>query len=406
MKTTIQILAFLLITGTWMAAKAGGYQVRLQGQKQTGIGLIGTPFAFGASSIFYNPGALPFTQDRFSASAGVSGIFAHSIFQKSGTDYQARSENSPSTPFYAYFSGKIGDQISLGIGAYTPFGSSGKWEDDWDGRYLIQEISLQAIFIQPTVAWHYQEKFGIGAGFIYAIGNVELKRSLYYNQTSSVFLEGSTTNIGFNIGAFFKPIEDVTIGIDYRSRIDMKVSDGDATFYVPPSLGETVPRMNKFKTELPLPANLDFGLAMKLSEKWDLAFEINWVFWSAYDTLSFEFEQQGALLDSDSPRNYRNSVIPRIGVQYRVNDVITLRGGAYYDTSPTDDEYFTPETVSLNTVALTAGASITPAKGLSIDLSYLQLFGLEAEKSFSPGNFSGTYKTISFIPGIGLSYTF
>jgi len=35
----------------------GGYQVRLQGQKQTGIGLIGTPFSYGASSIFYNPGS-------------------------------------------------------------------------------------------------------------------------------------------------------------------------------------------------------------------------------------------------------------------------------------------------------------------------------------------------------------
>jgi long-chain fatty acid transport protein len=145
---------------------------------------------------------------------------------------------------------------------------------------------------------------------------------------------------------------------------------------------------------------------MKVSEKWDIAFEVNWIFWSIYDSLGFQFQDQGDLLDNTSPRNYRNTLIPRFGAEFRVNDILTLRGGAYYDTSPTDEEYFTPETVSLNTVALTFGASIMPVDGLSIDLSYLQLFGLEAEKTYLPGGFSGTYKTISFIPGLGVSYQF
>ena len=50
-------LTLILALCLWSALTiAGGYQVRLQGQKQTGIGLIGTPFAPDASSIFYNPG--------------------------------------------------------------------------------------------------------------------------------------------------------------------------------------------------------------------------------------------------------------------------------------------------------------------------------------------------------------
>jgi long-chain fatty acid transport protein len=89
-----------------------------------------------------------------------------------------------------------------------------------------------------------------------------------------------------------------------------------------------------------------------------------------------------------------------------MNDLFTFRAGAYYDSSPADEKYFTPETVTLNTVAFTLGATITPLEGLEIDLSYLELHGLEADKSYEPANFTGTYKTMTFIPGIGLSYRF
>lgn len=385
---------------------AGGYQVRLQGQKQTGIGLIGAPFAYDASSLFYNPGGLGLLENNFSFSAGVSGIMSNAVFQKTGTDYQAETDNPMSTPFYGYFSAKIGDAISLGIGAYTPYGSSVNWPEGWAGRYLIDEIALQAIFIQPTVAYHIGDKFGIGAGFIYSTGNFDLTRSLYYNDNSSVNLKGEASNIGFNVGVMYKPIEGVTIGIDYRSKIVLEVEDGDAIFTIPQSLSTQIPEENKFKAELPLPANLDFGMAVELDEKWTLAFEFNWIMWSIYDSLKFEFEQEGEALNSSSPRKYRNTIIPRIGAEYRLNDMFHFRAGAYYDPSPTDPEYFTPETVSLNTIAFTLGASIYPVKGLSIDLSLLQLIGLEAEKTYSPDNFKGTYKTMTSIPGIGLTYQF
>jgi long-chain fatty acid transport protein len=403
-KTLLFTLLWLLLS--FSNAVAGGYQIRLQGQKQTGVGLIGTPFAYDASSIFYNPGALGLVEKKFSFTAGVSGIMSNAIFQMEGTDYQATTDNPISTPFYAYFSAKIGDAISLGIGAYTPFGSSAKWEKGWAGRYLIDEISLQAIFIQPTVAYHLGDKFGIGAGFIYAIGSVDLTQSLYYNQESSVNLSGDASNIGFNIGIMYKPVDGVTIGIDYRSKVMMEIKDGDAVFTIPSSVAALIPSENKFKTELPLPANLDFGLAMEIDERWTLGFEFNWIMWSAYDSLTFEFEDSGESLNSSSPRNYRNTLIPRIGAEFKLNKSFTFRGGAYYDPSPTDPEYFTPETVSLNTMAFTLGASIYPVDGLSIDLSFLQLIGLKGEKDYSPDNFKGTYKTLTSIPGIGLTYQF
>lgn len=402
--TTLFIL-FLLIL---QQAIGGGYQVRLQGQKQTGIGLIGTPFAYGASSMFYNPGALSLMKENYSFSAGISPIFSDVTFRAAGSDYEAQTDNPTGTPFYFYGAGKVVEDVTVGVAVYTPFGSSTKWPVDWAGRYLIQEISLQTIFIQPTVSYAINEKFGIGAGLSIATGSVDLTQALPSPVNGQVNLNGNTTALGFNVGVYFEPNEKLHIGADYRSKITMKIDNGDAKFTdVPQSLSESFPASANFSAELPLPANLDVGIAYDISDKFTLAAEINYVFWSAYDSLIIDFEVNNELLtDSRNPREYKNSLIPRLGAEYRIADWITARAGVYYDPTPTNENYFNPETVSLNTLAFTLGVSVMPTDGLSIDLSFLQTNGLEDDRNYEPGNFGGTYVTSSLIPGIGVSYNF
>ena len=398
----------LLVLFGMQQIMAGGYQVRLQGQKQTGIGLIGTPFAYGASSIFYNPGNLTFMKENYSFSGGISPIFSNALYRASNSDYEARTSNPTGTPFYFYAAGKVDEDLAVGVGVYTPFGSSVKWDEDWNGRYLIQEISLQTIFIQPTLSYRINDNFGIGAGLSIATGSVDLTRALPSPINGQFNMSGNTTALGFNVGIYLKPTEKLSIGVDYRSKMNMKIENGDTKFTdIPQALAANFPASGNFNAELPLPANLDAGIAWDISEKFTLAAEVNYVFWSAYDSLIIDFKVNNELLaDSRNPRSYKNSLIWRLGGEYRINDWMTARAGIYYDPTPTDENYFTPETVSLNTLAFTFGLSVKPAKGLSIDLSYLQLNGLEDERNYQPDNFGGTYVARTYIPGIGVSYNF
>lgn len=399
---------FLLLSFVGYQSIAGGYQVRLQGQKQTGIGLIGSPFAFGASSIFYNPGSLSFMKDKYSFSGGVSPIFANITYRAKDSDYQARTDNPMGTPLYFYAAGKVLDDLAIGIGVYTPFGSSVKWDPNWNGRNLVQDIALKTIFYQPTVSYGINDKFGIGAGLVIATGSVDLSRSVPSPVNGQFNMQGNTTAMGFNVGVYFKPTDEFSLGIDYRSQVTMKIEDGDTKFTeIPAALSSSFPASGKFSAELPLPANLDVGLSYKLSDKFTIAAEINYIFWSAYDSLNIDFKENNDLLaDSKNPREYSNTMIFRLGGEYQVSEKLIVRAGGYYDPTPTDANYFTPETVSLNTLAFTLGLSYMPVKGLSIDLSYLQLHGMESDKNYEPGNFGGTYKALTMIPGIGVSYNF
>jgi len=385
---------------------AGGYQVRLQGNKNNGFGLIGTPLNNGASSMFYNPGALSFVDKKFNIEVGASFITSHMAYQSTEGMYTAESDNPLGTPFYLYASWKISKLISVGLAAYTPYGSSAKWDPDWAGKFLIQDISLEAIFIQPTISFNIDDVFGVGVGFVYSFGGVDLNKGLNVSNGSSVNLDGKASGIGFNIGLFFKATDNLKFGVDYRAKINMKVDDGTAKFTIPQSLEGALGSEHTFDAELPLPASLDFGVSYQLN-KLLLAFEFDWVMWSAYKQLDFTFDNnEDSPLNSSNPRDYKDTFIPRIGIEYAMSDKLILRGGYYYDPSPANENYFTPETVTLNSNAFTLGLTWSPLEFMDIDISYLQTMGKKSTMNYEPDNFSGVYKTIAYIPGIGLSFKF
>ena len=76
----------------------------------------------------------------------------------SGNRPEWESDNKMSTPIYAYFNYKPSDRWAVGLGFFTPNGSSMNWGDDWPGANLVQEINLAAYTVQPTVSFKLCER--------------------------------------------------------------------------------------------------------------------------------------------------------------------------------------------------------------------------------------------------------
>lgn len=92
------------------------------------------------------------------------------------------------------------------------------------------------------------------------------------------------------------------------------------------------------ETELPLPANLAWGVGFRPTPKWEMAFDIQYVLWSAYKSLHVDITDPttGASVYDlpTSIKNYKNTVATRIGVQYHACKFVTARLGMYVDESP------------------------------------------------------------------------
>ncbi len=395
-----------------MLSFAQGFQVNLEGQKQISMGGTGTGLSLDAATIFYNPGGMSHLKQN-SINIGVSPLFLRAAFKETGASGNVNSFGTTNFPIqgYAVFGPKSGS-FKFGIGIYNPFGGSANWGNNWIGKYALEKLELKATFIQPTISLKITPKLAIGGGFVYGLGHVNLTKAIPL--TDSTLQDGQTEltanakGYGYNLGIYYQVSDEFSVGITYRSKVEEKTTDGKATFSkLPASLAAGFPSPNTFTNTLPLPAVYSIGFGLNPSKKLALAFDVNYVEWSIYKTLEFDFGQTTpTLTNSISPRNYKDAFDLRFGAQFSVTPRFMLRSGVNYGATAIRDGYVTPETPDANRLGLSGGLGYEFSKHFLIDASFLYESLQSRTQTNLETGLSGTFKTNVYIPGISLTYRF
>lgn len=416
MKRKLLIIASMCISTSVLS---GGYRVALQGQKALGMGHTGVAMSDSSEVVFFNPAGMSFLQKDLDITAGITLIDGVTKYQNAATNTAAESDNPIGTPINLYVSKKHNQNLSYGLGVYTPYGNTAKWEKDWPGSHLVNEIELKTVYVQPTIAYKFNDQYSVGFGPVYVIGNVEFNRNLSTSLSnangdrSNVTVEASGVNAwGYNIGFLVKPNDKVSVGISYRSKIDLEARNEDADFQnIPTSLQSTFSDTT-FNADLVLPAELTIGVAYNISDDTVFAVDMNRTYWGAYDNLDIKFNNAAGTV-SLNPRKYKDANILRLGVQHTANDKLTLRGGVYFDNSPIRDGFYTPETARNDSIGYTAGASYVLSERMALDLSFLYLRFSEFDGSYDHfdqsatlTSFGGQYKSTAIAVGFGLNYKY
>lgn len=403
----------LLLGMTFLAGNtvfSQGFQVNFQGQKQQGMGGAGNALPIDAASVFFNPGSVSFLKEN-SVNIGFTPTFANTLYEDANTTSIGRTNSPMGTPFSAYAVYRKNEEckFSYGLGIYTPFGSTIQYEDGWTGRFALTKLQLKSIFIQPTLSYKLNDRIGIGAGFVYSIGNVNLQKDIPVQDADGTYghaeLDGKASGFGYNIGLFVQATEKLNIGLSYRSQVNMEVAEGTATFTVPSSLTANFPS-GTFSSALPLPQVATLGLAYKLNDKLAFALDVNYVGWKAYDTLAFDYAQNTAsLVDTKSARNYKNTFAFRLGANYALSEKFDVRLGLAYGLTPVQNGYVTPETPDANRINYTAGLGYKIGNHFQLDASVF-FTHLKRTDTNLETNLSGTFTTNVLAPGLAIIYKF
>jgi long-chain fatty acid transport protein len=428
-KTLLLAGGTLLVSAS--AASANGFQVSLGGQKNIGMGGVGVGLSLDQAAMFYNPGALAMVRDN-GVQVGVNAALARISYASPYGGTQTSIDHKVVTPFNFYASfGPKDSKFKAGIAVYTPYGSTLKYKDGWEGRYALTEITLQSVYVQPTASYAITPELSIGAGLmILAYGSVNLQKDLPLpTGTGHVVLDGKTkTQFGYNAGIFFKPSDKLSVGASYRSKIDATVSNGTVS-YSGLATGASAATVNRgfsasnFTATLPLPAVASVGLGFMPTEKLTIGLDASLTFWSAYRSLDFAFSGNngngtvdglvGGKTTSTSKRDYQDALTFRLGGQYKVSDKLTVRAGTAYDFSAVKDGYVGPETPDADRIVGTTGLSYQVTDNLGIDASFLfEGFKKRTQTqqdlldNGTTDRIAGTYKANIYVPGIGLHYKF
>lgn len=400
------LLSFLMVVPVLGFAQS--FQVNLQGQKQTAMGGAGTGVAMDEAAVFYNPGAVSFLKKN-GVQAGAHVIFLKTGFNETGSNREEFNKNKIPTPFQAYaVFGNPENRLRFGLGVYTPFGGAMHWDENWTGKYTVTSLDLHAIYVQPTLSLRITDNIGIGAGFVYSNGKVDLRRAvpltLSNGQQATAQLKGNAHDFGWNAGLYVETISGVTIGVTHRSQVTATLEGGDAIFDVPAALASGFP--TKFNAKLPLPATTSIGFGFYPGEKTTIAVDVNWVHWNKYKELAFEYNNNDRVENTRSPRNYHDAATFRVGIENQATSKLALRAGVGYALTPVSEGYVTPEVPDANRLLLSAGLGFKPTERFSIDASFLYENLVSRTETNIETGLSGTFKTVAYIPGIGFSYKF
>ena len=405
----------ILVAGPTAQAFAAGFAIHEQSGQA-----MGTAGAFvagqSAASIFYNPAGIA-GLEGLQLEVGLNVIVPATDFTgpSDRPEFSTVSmESNVFTPVDAYLSWRASEELSFGLGLFTYMGLGTEWADDWVGRGVTEEIFLETLTINPTVAWRLSERTSVAFGVDAMIAMATMSKDTYsgypFNGYVDVELDGNGAGYGWNLGLQHQLSEDLRLGLSYRSGMSVE-AEGEATFAFEnvgnPThlalLGALFPTTDANLTiEIPSLTIAGWSWNPKglLDGRLTWRGDVVYTNWDVYSNLFIDFETEtDGLQDSNSPKLYENTWAFRTGVEYALGDAWTLRGGWYYEQNTVKDELVEPSLPDAERNGLSLGCSWDFADSWGLDAYYLQVLLQDRVSTFPelPGGYEST------LPIVGLS---
>jgi len=430
----ITILILLVLSN---ACFSGGYAIYEHGAGAMGMAGCYVALANSPAAIYFNPGGLT-KLSRTNLYMGTTLIFPSTTFE--GPFPLTDKNEMKSNVYYPsniYVSRALNEKLSIGFGFFSPFGLGTEWKEDWVGRFHAVKTDLQTFFFNPSVAYKIHPKVSIGAGISYVYSKVILKRAIntqdaaalgnpiaaflpydyFKGKDGMIDLQGSGTGFCFNFGALFDVTDKISFGISYRSSAKIDC-DGDAKFALPSTLmvpdesgkpTDIIPALQlvlkdqKAKTQITMPQTIIAGVAVKVLPQLTALVDINYVGWSSFDKLALEFKDSESL-NEEIEEDYENAMIYRIGLDYVLNENVSLRAGYIYDASPCPEKSVSPLLPDANRNEIALGIGYTINK-ITIDAAFLYI-KFDDRRNNIDGKLNGMYSNTAKLFGINFGYFF
>ena len=408
---TVVLVSVVLWTGI---AHAAGFQVDVHDARATAMATAMIAHVDDASATYYNPAGL-ITGRQLDIQVGDTLIVPSVNYKDANLSTSTESRVIP--PPHAYASYAITEDVSLGLGFFSPYGLVVPWASNWPGRYAIIQIELKTYFINPEIAFRIGDRVRVGGGVQIIRTTAELSRALKFpgqTQDGRVDLAGGAWAAGGNAGVQVDIIPaKLTAGATYRSAASLNIN-GNAHFSnVPPEFQGTA-HDQPAVTTAHLPATFGIGIAYWPIPPLRLAFDAVYTGWQVVRDLTITFPQTAPTppntsgpLDTFLPKNWSHKWNYHLGGEYWVNDQWRVRAGIMYDPTPSPNDTITPDLPDFDRVNIGAGAGYR-YYGFNFDLGY-QLIILTSNTStavvpppstlVSPATYNGTANIISFTVG-------
>ena len=386
---------------TLSSAQAGGLYLYEVGTPDVGLAAAGyAARAQDASTAFTNPEGMT-RLERPSLMLGAQAIFIDLEFSEdSNTTVSGDSGDSNGwmPAGGVYYVHPVSDKLALGLAMGGNFGLSLDYQDDWVGRYYVQEVTLQAAFIQPAIAWRFNDRLSVGAGVSMVYGMLEQKMAInriVEGDDAELKLKDQDWTVQFNLGVLYELTEGTRFGLTYYSEAELNFSDkADISGF-----GERLTDILGFGSRtidlgMNMPQAVMFSVYHDVNDRFALMGNLGWQDWSEFGKVDVDISDTNVDLTTDI--DYKDTWHAAIGAQYRVSEPWLLTTGIAYDSSMLDDEQRGPALPVGASWRFGLGGQYDWSKDLTLGAAYEIAWGgdldMDVERSALAGRVSGNYE--------------
>lgn len=423
-------------------AHAAGFMLTEQsagslGRAYAGAGVDGTDL----SGVYYNPATMVLHKGT-AFQAGFVGIGLNLDYvgeDVNGNEVTANGRNKSQAIPHGYFVHQINDKVWFGLGMTVPFGMGTEYDDDWAGNQHGISATILTFDLNPNFAFKLSEKFsvGVGASIQYAAADLKIRKNITGDANKVLTVIGSQSLAkdasvrseidadsiawGWNIGMMWSPLENLRFGVSYRSKIqhdaegDLTIDQLSATSTegadLSQILGGALSQIRAYgdmdgSASVTAPAWAMASVAWDVNDLVSLYGTFRWTDWSSFDELKIDGNGE---TKSTIPNKWRDTYLGSIGMDLRLTDWWTLRGGIAYESSPiANPQYRTAIIPDADRWWFAIGSSFKWSDNFQTDVSFAHLHGVHERNLYdSNGNKEGRFRRLdAYLLGLQMVYKF
>lgn len=422
-------------------ANAAAFQLKENSAKGLGRAFAGSGSAEGDAAIMaVNPAGMRQLDGRM-FQGDISAISFKAEFEGSGrtpvgtpaTGGDGGDAGMVAPVPAVYFHTPIGEKAHFGVSVTAPFGFKTEYDNGWVGRYSGLKTDLKAIDLGFAMSYDVNPYVSFGASVFVERLDIELSNAIDFgtalaqsrvpgfapgNADGRLTVEGDNNEIGWTVGGLFSPDENTHIGISYRSKVEHKITGGDATFDVPPNAAAVLARAQpgnfvttSGKATVKLPASATLSVTHNVNDRWTVMGDVTRTAWStAFDQVTIDYASNQP--DSVLSFGYRDTTFVSLGTDYKLSDSVTLRGGVALDQTPTTNAHRDVRVPDTSRKWLSVGLGWTPSENVEYNFGYTHLLTSDPDV-FVPGttnnqgnSLTGKYKVRGDVLAASMQYKF
>lgn len=422
-KIALSVFSVLLAAST---AYSSGYRIPEQSTNSIALGGAYVAHTMGPDTAYFNPAAMSWQEDAGQIELSLTYINLPRIDYDDNRSSAYDGDSNVEHFFLPliHMVSKDYNNFRFGFSLVYPAGLSKRWSEPFPTGFS-DEFTLKVIEGNPSISYKICDNFSIAAGFriLYADGTVQSTATYPYfavppTTTLSRDLEGDTMEFGYNLAMSLRPTDNWSIGVTYRSKVNLGLRADNAKLKFNDANGNPVsPFVPDYRgngwVSVPVPAVVAIGSSYTFDKT---TVELAWdrTFWTKYDHLDFEYEQDFDFVghpfqafDHPVDKDWRNSDTYRIGVTHRCTDRFTAMCGFAIDSNPVPERNLNFEMPDSDAKLYSFGGRYKYSEKLSIGASY---FFYDKESRNVRNNVNGIDGEFdnagAHVLNMGINYTF